>query len=296
MISKASGQPKRTSQALLGAHFSIAGGLENALKDAKAYGCNTCQIFTKNANTWRERVLSTEEVDKFLSDQKQSGVQIIASHTSYLINLATPDVNNRKKSCDALVQEMRRAHALGLQFVILHPGSHKGTSEKEGVERIADNLQTILSRASETRPTILLETTAGQGDHLGYRFEQIAAMLDSMHDTCRLGVCLDTSHIFAAGYDIRITASYQKTMALFDKIIGVKQLKFIHLNDSKKELGSRVDRHTHIGDGFIGSEAFQCIMNDNRLQKVPKVIETPKEKGKTDWDAVNLERLRAMVK
>lgn len=281
---------------LLGAHFSIAGGLENALKDAMAHGCNACQMFTKNANTWRERILSTEEIERFLVYQKKSGVQMIASHTSYLINLATPDMDGRKKSCEALAQELYRSRALGLQYVVLHPGSHKGTSEEKGIKRISESLQTVLSHDSETRPMILLETTAGQGDHLGYRFEQIAMMIDRVREKSRVGVCLDTSHVFAAGYDIRTKTAYEKTLAEFNAVIGLEHLKFIHLNDSKKELGSKVDRHTHIGDGFVGKTAFQLIMNDARLQKIPKVIETPKEKGKIDWDAVNLERLRRLVK
>ena len=296
MTRKTTEHVSKKSSVLLGAHFSIAGGLENALKDAKAHGCNTCQVFTKNANTWRERILSTEEIERFLVYQKKSGVQKIASHMSYMINLATPDIGSRKKSCEALARELCRSHSLGLQYVILHPGSHKGTSEEEGIKRISESLQTVLSDASETRPMLLLETTAGQGDHLGRRFEQIAAMIDRIREKSRVGVCLDTSHIFAAGYDIRTKAAYEKTLAEFNAVIGLEHLKFIHLNDSKKELGSRVDRHTHIGDGFIGKTAFQLIMNDTRLQKIPKVIETPKEKGKTDWDAINLERLRKLVK
>ena len=236
-----------------------------------------------------------KEIERFLAEKLHSGVSTIASHTSYLINPATPDAAHWKKSCDALVQELIRAHALGLQYVVLHPGSHKGTSEKEGIERVVGSLQRVLSLVPETCPMILLETTAGQGDQLGHRFEQLSEMIDKIDRMGRIGVCLDTSHIFAAGYDIRSLIAYERTIARFDSVIGLERLKWIHLNDSKKEFATKVDRHAHIGDGFIGNAAFELVMNDRRLRNIPKVIETPKEKGKTDWDAVNLERLRGMM-
>lgn len=283
------------TQVLLGAHFSIAGGLENALKDAMVYGCNTCQIFTKNANTWRERQLSAHEIERFIAAKKRSRVTKIASHTSYLINPATPDMAHHKKSCDALTQEIKRAHALGVHYVVLHPGSHKGSGEQAGIGQITAGLRKVLSRTSNAHPMILLETTAGQGDQLGFRFEQIAEMLDRIGHGSRMGVCLDTSHIFAAGYDIRSALTYGRTIERFDAVIGLNRLKMLHLNDSKKELGTRVDRHAHIGEGCLGLAAFRFIMNDAKLQKIPKVIETPKDKGNTDWDAINLQRLRSLV-
>ncbi len=285
----------KSKPVLLGAHFSIAGGLENALKDAMAYGCSTCQIFTKNSQTWRERVLSEKEIEVFTDVRNGSDVKIIASHTSYLINLATPDTEKRKKSCAALQKELERSDVLGLQYVILHPGSHMGTGEKEGLCRIIDSLKEVLSRAPTTRPVILIETTAGQGSHLGYRFEQLAEILNGVGDANHFGVCLDTAHIFSAGYDIRTKTTYRRTLDRFDSLIGLKHLKFIHLNDSQKMLNSHVDRHAHIGEGLIGAAAFQCIMKDVKLQHIPKVIETPKERGDIDWDAINLKRLRAMI-
>ncbi|MBU0991890.1 MAG: deoxyribonuclease IV [Proteobacteria bacterium] len=280
---------------LLGAHFSIAGGLENALKEAFFYHCTVCQIFTKNASTWRERHLSGEEIKRFQHARKAYNIQSIASHTSYLINLASPDRDIVKKSRDALIQEMNRSRELGLSAIVLHPGSHKGEGEVQGARLVVEGIREVLENTENDGPYLLLETTAGQGYSIGHTFEQIAEILDTLAKPERLGVCLDTSHIFAAGYDIRTETTYKKTMDRFDAVVGFSQLKLIHVNDSKKDLGARVDRHEHIGKGCIGINAFKMIMNDTRLSHIPKIIETPKEdsrkKGK-DWDAVNLKQLR----
>lgn len=280
------------SVCLLGAHFSIAKGLHNALYKANALGCNTLQIFTKNASTWKERTLSQNDIDAFELAKKETGIKTIASHTSYLINMATDDKKKQHMSLNALTQELARSSMLGICFVVLHPGSHMGKGEKEGISRIADGINKIFDKTSGINTRLLLETTAGQGSSIGHRFEQLASIMGLIDNKDRIGICLDTCHIFAAGYDIRTQASYKKTLAAFDSIIGINNLYLFHFNDSKKGLGSRVDRHEQIGKGLIGLKAFELFMNDSRFCKIPKIIETPKEKGKEDdSDKTNLNRL-----
>ena len=280
---------------LLGAHLSIAKGLHHALYKAKAYGCTVLQIFTKNANTWKERTLAQDEIDRFDQARKKTGIIEIASHASYLINLATFERKKHDMSCNALVNEMVRSSALGIPFVVLHPGAHMGKGEKQGIEKIADSINDIFEQTHGIKTRLLLETTAGQGSGIGYIFEQLAAIMKKIENKNRFGICLDTSHIFAAGYDIRTKESYLKTIKAFDMIIGIKNLFVIHLNDSKKALGSRVDRHEHIGEGYIGMNLFKLLMNDRRFRDVPKIIETPKLKGRRDADKMNLKRLRTMI-
>ncbi|MBW2569208.1 MAG: deoxyribonuclease IV [Deltaproteobacteria bacterium] len=284
-----------TNFCLLGAHFSIAKGLHNALYEAKVLNCTALQIFTKSASTWKERIITEDEIDLFLEAKIKTGITSIASHSSYLINLAGYENKKRHMSCSALKQELLRSSMLGIPFVVLHPGSHMGKGEKEGIIRIAGNINKIFSETPGIKTRLLLETTAGQGSSIGHTFEHLASIIDMIKNKDRVGVCLDTCHIFAAGYDIRTKTSYLKTMETFDKIIGINQLYLIHLNDSKKELDSRVDRHEHIGQGFIGLKAFECLMNDKRFKNIPKIIETPKENAACDCDKTNLNKLRAMV-
>ncbi len=283
-------------QSLLGAHFSIAKGLHNALYEAKSYKCNTVQIFTKNANTWKERRLTQDEIDLFDQARTKTGISIIASHTSYLINLATYEKKKHAMSCMALKEELVRSSILNIPFVVLHPGSHMGSGEKEGICRIAASINEIFEENPDITTRLLLETTAGQGSSIGHTFEQLESVMDKIENRDSVGICLDTCHIFAAGYDIRTAASYRKTIDNFDKIIGFQHLFLIHLNDSRKDLGSRVDRHEHIGKGFIGLKAFELFMNDKRFKDIPKIIETPKQKKGKDLDKENLERLRTLVK
>jgi deoxyribonuclease IV len=284
---------------LLGAHFSIAKGLDKALYEAKRYGCNALQIFTKNASTWKERVVTQKEIDGFKQAKSETGISKIASHTSYLINLATPEKKKHKMSCNALVQELIRSSCLGIPYVVLHPGSHMEVGEKEGISRIAESINKIFEEIFAKTPGIstrlLLETTAGQGSSVGHTFEHLASIISKFEKKINPGICLDTCHIFAAGHDIRTMEYYRKTMDDFDSIIGLGHLSLIHLNDSKKELGSRVDRHEQIGLGYIGLNAFKYIMNDDRLFDIPKIIETPKGKTDKDWDEINLKLLRQMV-
>ena len=285
---------------LLGAHFSIAKGLDNALYEAKSYGCNGLQIFTKNANTWKERVVTQKEIERFKYAKSDTKISQIASHTSYLINLATPEKEKHKMSCNALAQELIRSSSLHIPYVVLHPGSHMGTGEKEGIKRIAGSINEIFTeiykKNLKINTRLLLETTAGQGSSVGHTFEQLASIVSKVEKKINPGICLDTCHIFASGYDIRTIDFYRKTMNVFDSFIGLDRLLLIHLNDSKKEFGSRVDRHEQIGRGYIGLEPFRYIMNDNKLLDIPKIIETPKGKTDQDLDEINLNMLREMVR
>ena len=280
---------------LLGAHFSIAKGLHQALYEAKTYGCTALQIFTKNTSAWKERTLTREEINRFDQARKQTGITSIASHTSYLINLATPERKKYAMSCNALKQELIRSSMLDIPLVVLHPGAHLGKGKGQGIDKIALSINKIFAQTPDIKIRLLLETTAGQGSGLGHTFEQLALIMDKIENQDRIGICLDTSHVFAANYDIRTPETYRKVTDEFDAIIGFENLYVIHLNDSKKKLGSRVDRHEHIGKGYIGIEAFELLMNDMRFWDIPKIIETPKQKDGPDTDKMNLNRLRSLV-
>lgn len=275
--------------------MSIAGGVFNALISGKEVGCATIQIFTKNNNQWNAKPLSEAEIAEFKAKQKETGIKPVVAHDSYLINVASPDKALAQKSKEALLVELQRCEALGIPYLVMHPGSHVGAGEKEGIKRIAEALGWLQAKTKAYKAQIALETTAGQGSNLGYRFEQIAEIIEQTADKKRLAVCLDTCHIFAAGYDIRTQKAYQKTMREFDRVIGLKRLKAVHFNDSVRDLGSRVDRHAHIGQGKIGQAGFGFFMNDKRLDDIPKILETPKDKeGK--FDRMNLATLRKLAK
>lgn len=276
----------------LGAHLSIAKGFDHAVYEAQSLGCNTLQIFTKNANTWKEREVSDPELKRFHQAKHETGIQIIASHTSYLINLASEEPEIRKKSIQALKTEMIRSCQLELSYVVIHPGAHKGAGVNQGLNRIAESLNTIFDQLTTNIPLLLLETTAGQGSSLGSCFGHLSTIMEKVTRSEKLGICMDTSHIFAAGYDIRTDESYNHTMKAFNSTIGFQHLHLFHLNDSKKDIGSGIDRHEHIGGGFIGTGAFRRIMNDSKFKNVPKIIETPKE---NNMDQVNLNLLKMMV-
>src|SRR3990170_7809455 len=274
---------------LLGVHCSIQGGLHNAFREAESLGIDTFQIFTKNQRQWKERIIDTQEKSKFLDDYKTSRIKMIFSHASYLINLASNDDTLWERSIKALIGEVQRCHELGLDFTILHPGSSKELGEQKGMKKIIKALKTTLHATKNSTVKILLENTAGQGTSIGYRFEHLRQILRGV-DSPRIGVCFDTSHAFAAGYDIRSKIGFEATMEELDKIVGLQNLHAIHLNDSKGELGSNLDRHEHIGKGKLGLEPFRQIMN--RFTHIPKVIETPK---KDNMDIVNLEVLRGLI-
>ncbi len=279
---------------ILGTHTSISGGLHKALERGEHLKCDTVQIFTKSSNQWKAREISEKDRNLFQAASKSTGLSPLLAHDSYLINLASPEAEMRKKSVDAFDLEMERAVYLGIPFLVFHPGSHKETGGKEGLKRIGESINGLLSKRKKPDIQLLLETTAGQGSNLGYRFEHLRDIIDHVEKKEFMGVCLDTCHIFAAGYDITTRQGYEKTMEEFDGIVGLHKLKAIHLNDSKKGLGSRVDRHEHIGKGFLGLEPFRFLLNDPRFQNMPMVAETPKGEG-TNEDLENLNQLRRLV-
>jgi deoxyribonuclease IV len=282
----------------LGAHQSIAGGLPLAIDRAVAAGCEALQIFTKSTGQWRARPISPEEREAFRRRARESGVAPIVAHNSYLINVAASDPALRARSIASLAEERDRAEALGLDALVMHPGSH--TSEDAGLGLIADALTGLLRARPRSRVKLLLEHTAGQGSNLGHRFEQLAYIIRRVGRTRRVGVCLDTCHLVAAGYDISSPDGYDATFSEFDRVIGLDRLALFHLNDSKRPCGSRVDRHEHIGRGCVGGPAFERLINDPRFAALPMIIETPKEKdfsrpGQIDpLDAMNLATLRGL--
>lgn len=279
---------------LLGAHMSIAGGVFKAFEHGEKFKCTTIQIFNKSSNQWRAKELTDEEIGRFFDEQKRTGIDPVVSHDSYLINLGSPDEALLQKSRQAFLIEMERCEKLRIPCLVTHPGSHIDRGEDWGIDRIAESISWLHERTDGFNVRIALETTAGQGSNLGYRFEQIAAMIEKSASPDRLSVCLDTCHIFAAGYDITTEEAYEKTISEFDRIIGLERLAIIHFNDSKKGLGSKVDRHEHIGKGAIGREPFGFFMRDKRFERIPKLLETPKgADGK--MDKVNLAVLRKLA-
>jgi len=280
---------------LIGAHMSISGGVFNAILSGEELGCTTIQIFTKNNNQWKAKELTSAEVEEFFQQQKRTNISPIVGHNGYLINLASPKEDIFALSKESMLVELQRAEKLGLPYLVIHPGSHLGTGEKEGIKKIAGAINQLHQKTPGYKVKICLETTAGQGSTLGYKFEQLAQIMDLVKDNQRLGVAYDTCHTFVAGYDIRTKKAYEATFKEFDKVIGLSRLMVIHLNDAIKDLGSRVDRHTHIGEGKIGREAFRLLMNDKRWENIPKILETPKEGG-TAKDIKNLSVLRSLVK
>lgn len=284
---------------ILGAHQSIAGGYYKSVEIAHRFKCDCVQLFTKNNNQWRAKELTDEDVALFQGKLKELGVTHPLAHDSYLINLASPDKELWTKSVDAFVVEMLRAERLGIPYVVTHPGAHTTSSEEAGIAAVVRALDEVHGQTRGIKAKCLLETTAGQGSCLGRTFEQLAAMIDGVRDPERLGMCVDTCHIFAAGYPLGTEKDYQATMRALDKTVGVKLVKAFHLNDSVKGLGSRVDRHAHIGKGMIGKEAFRLLVNDKRFAKVPMYLETPKgdakEQAEGVFDKMNLKTLRGMV-
>ncbi len=279
---------------LLGAHMSIAGGTSLALDRARRAGCNVLQIFVKNNNRWKGKILSDEEAKLFHHRRASSKVREVVAHDSYLINLASPDNELWSRSIEALLDELDRCERLGLSYLVTHPGAHVGSGEEEGIRRIARALDRVHQESGDLSVRVALETTAGQGSSIGYRFEHLRDILELCRYPERVSVCVDTCHIFAAGYDIREENGYLRTVERFDQIVGLDKLCLFHFNDSKRELGSRVDRHDHIGQGKIGTPAFAWILNDPRFDGVPKILETPK--GKTNReDRRNLKLLRSLV-
>jgi deoxyribonuclease-4 len=275
--------------------MSIAGGYHNALLTAKKYACEALQLFTKNSNQWRAKELTAPDIQLFNDTRRKTKVRTLLAHDSYLINLASPDETLFRRSVEAFVIEVERAERLGLDYLVTHPGAHVGSGEDSGLKRVADGLDEVHRRCPKFKVKVLLETTAGMGSCLGYQFEHLARLLELVDAPERMGVCFDTCHVFAAGYPLSPEKDYQATMRSFDQIVGLKQLRAFHLNDSLKGLGSRVDRHAHIGKGCLGLEPFRLLITDPRFRDLPMILETPKEvKGRKCMDAVNLGVLRKL--
>jgi deoxyribonuclease-4 len=277
---------------LLGAHVSIAGGLYKAPTRGVELGCTAIQIFTKNQVQWQAPLLAEEDIQRYKTALQTSGLQAVCAHDSYLINLGSSEPELLHKSRNAFIDEIQRAHLLEIPYLIFHPGAYKNGNEKDCLQIIAGSINFCLDQIGKTSVQVLLETTAGQGTTVGYRFDQLREIIDQVQQPENIGVCLDTCHIFAAGYDLRDENAYQKTMQEFHEIIGLHHLKVIHLNDAKKAAGSRVDRHENIGLGTIGEVVFQLIMNDYRLANIPKILETP---GGDEWFMKNISLLKGMI-
>jgi deoxyribonuclease-4 len=280
---------------IFGAHESIAGGVYKAIERGRQATCDTIQIFNKSNNQWLAAQLKPDEVETFFKLIEETGVTVATSHTSYLINIGSPDKALSEKSYRSLKEEMERCQTLKIPNIVMHPGSHVGSGEETGMNTIGEYINRLFNELPDNHVTLLLETTAGQGTNLGYSFEQLAYMIDRVEDKDRIGVCLDTCHIFAAGYPLVDPKDYKKTMKQFDDIIGLDRLRIIHMNDSLKEFGSHRDRHEHIGKGFIGLDGFRNIVNDKRLKNIPMILETPKGEDLAE-DIENLKVLRSLVK
>ena len=278
---------------MLGAHVSISGGVQNAPENGRKADCDCIQIFSKNQMQWKAKPIADDEAKEFKANMVKFEIAEAVIHDSYLINLASPEKETLEKSRDAFLDEARRAQKLGVKHLIFHPGAHKGSGESRGLRTIAESLNWVRGRLDSNEVVFVLETTAGQGSVLGHSFEQLAKVIEMLDEPECAGVCFDTCHSHAAGYDIKSVKGYEETFNLFDEELGLDRLKAIHLNDSKGKRGSHLDRHEQIGEGHLGNETFLNLMNDDRLEKVPMVLETPAGDEKY---ADELRRLRLMVK
>lgn len=277
-----------------GAHVSTSGGLHKAFANAKAAGCDTIQIFSKNQQQWKGKALTDTEVTQFRAAHAESGINPLVVHDSYLINLASPNDELQAKSRAAFADELDRCARLGIPYLVTHPGAHVGSGIEAGLARVAEALDAIFESGVGPGVTVLLETTAGQGTTLGRTFEELATIIGTCKYPERLGVCLDTCHILVAGYEFRTPETAAQLIADFDRIIGIDRLKIIHANDAQKDLGSHTDRHAHIGAGFVGLDGFRSLMMQPTIRQVPMILETPKENDPQD-DIDNLARLRALA-
>ena len=283
----------------IGAHMSVAGGVSKAVDRALVHGCEALQIFAKNANRWHGNPLDPAEVIRFRERIEQTGITPVVSHASYLINLATTFGPLRQQSISAFVDELDRADALGLLGVVIHPGTCTAGSEEDGLRLIADAIRQALAARRRRKTMVILEHTAGQGRTLGHRFEHLAAIIDHLDGSPRVGVCLDTCHLVASGYDIVSDEGYHRTFRSFDTLVGLERLRVFHGNDSKRPCGSRVDRHEHVGDGCLGLEPFRRLLHDPRFTGLPMLIETEKSAGRNkphlvETDPLDLRNLEAL--
>lgn len=275
----------------LGVHVSISGGVELAFARGEEIGCTAIQIFTRNASQWRAKPISAASATAFRANRETSPIEAVAAHDSYLINLAAQDDEKWEKSKAAFRDELERCALLGVEALVMHPGAHLGAGEEAGLQRIAAAFREIFA-AAPAGVQVLLETTAGMGSHLGWRFEHLARIME-LAPQHEFGICLDTCHVFAAGYDLSHLEGYAAMMTEFDRIVGCEKIRLFHVNDSKKPCGSRVDRHEHVGQGCIGEAGFACLMRDARFAAVPKILETPPGE-KNEYDLRNLALLRRL--
>ena len=260
---------------LIGCHISTSGGVVNAPLRAQAFGCDIMQIFTANQMQWRGTPISPENRDQYINNLRKSGLQSVVSHDSYLINLSSPEPKKLALSLRAFTEEIKRSTLLGIPYIVFHPGSHMGKGDDYALQAIAESLDDCIERVPDAPVTLCLENTAGQGSNVGYKFEHLRTIIDRSQHPDRLGICFDTCHAFAAGYDLIKETAYKITFQQFDDIIGLDRLKVFHLNDSKKALGSRVDRHHQLGEGLLGMKPFHRLVNDERFRNIPMILETP---------------------
>jgi deoxyribonuclease-4 len=268
------------------------GGLHKAITSGYEIGCSAVQLFTASPRQWRARPLSEEEIAAFAKAREETGIRTIISHDSYLINLAAPDKEVLQRSREAFLEELQRAESLNIPWVVTHMGAYLDSSEEEGLALLGESVRLLLQQTEGMQAGIALETTAGQGTNLGYRFEHLARIIEMAGGSARVGVCFDTCHVFVAGYDIRTPESLSSTLDAFDRVIGLDRLKVIHANDAKKPLGSRIDRHEHIGEGELGRETFRILLQEPRLMHVPVILETPEAEK---MHSENLRRLKELL-
>jgi deoxyribonuclease-4 len=282
------------TELLIGAHVSASGGLHRAYERGAQIGCTTIQVFTKNSNQWKGGPITDEDIQNYKTAQRKAIIAPVIAHAAYLINLSASNPTVLRKSCLALEDELRRSEAYNLYGVVFHPGAHMGRGEEEGIRRVVESVNVVHQKTPGFSSLTILETTAGQGTALGYRFEQLRAMIGGIEQKQRVAVCIDTCHLFAAGYPIHTEQGWESTMQEFDDTIGFDRLAVVHVNDSKRELGSRVDRHEHIGKGKIGKEGFRKLTNDPRFSRLPKILETEKSEDMHE-DIENMAVLRSLV-
>lgn len=279
---------------LLGAHMSTVGGVHTAIIRGASIGCTTVQVFVKNNNQWFGKPLTPNDVEKYKAAEAEAHISPVVAHAAYLINLCATNLETLKLSRNAFIDELKRCEAFRIKALVFHPGAHMGAGEDEGIKRIAESLNIIHEQTKDLTTLTALEGTAGQGTAVGYRFEHLRQIIEQVSESNRMAVCLDTCHLFAAGYDIATEKGWLDTMQQFDEIVGLDRLVAIHTNDSKKPLGSHVDRHEHIGKGLIGLTGFRMLMNDERLAHVPKILETEKSEDMHE-DVENMNVLRSLV-
>ena len=274
--------------------MSIAGGVDRAVDRARDAGCTALQIFLKNNNQWRGKALDDRTVERYRAEVGKGDLGQPIAHSSYLVNLASPKPAVLAKGMDNLLDDLRRSEALGVPGIVLHPGAHMGTGDDKAIRQIARQINELFKKTPRNPTAIYLETTAGQGSSVGHRFEHIRDIMERVKDKSRIGVCLDTCHVFAAGYDIRTPDAAKAMLDEFDRVVGLECLRAFHFNDSKKGLGSRVDRHEHIGKGMIGATGFTTLMQEPRIRSIPRILETPKGEDLKE-DRQNLATLRRLA-